>query len=92
MYSLDGTTTYFYLPLATSAFAMHSSLSTVGVVNAIVIALTKPIAAKLSDVIGRAEAFSITVVLYTIGYIGGSKRLTAWSTSVNLRSSMCSHR
>jgi len=75
VYSLDGTTTFFYGPLATSAFSVHSSLSTIGVVNAIVLALTKPIAAKLSDVIGRAEAFAITIMLYTLGYVGGSRGL-----------------
>ncbi|KAH7108097.1 drug:h+ antiporter [Auriculariales sp. MPI-PUGE-AT-0066] len=81
VYSLDGTTTYLYQAYATSDFQMHSSLSTIGVVNALVIALTKPIAAKLSDVIGRAQAFIVTVVLYTIGYIvvASSNKFTTYA-------------
>ena len=43
--------------------------STVGVAQAIILALSKPFAAKFSDVFGRAEAFMLAVVLYVVGYI-----------------------
>ncbi|KZV82502.1 drug:h+ antiporter [Exidia glandulosa HHB12029] len=69
VYSLDGTTTYLYQAQATSAFQQHSSLATVAVATAIILAVTKPIAAKLSDVLGRAEAYSLAVLFYVVGYI-----------------------
>nr|XP_018267067.1 uncharacterized protein I303_01050 [Kwoniella dejecticola CBS 10117]OBR89225.1 hypothetical protein I303_01050 [Kwoniella dejecticola CBS 10117] len=37
--------------------------------NAIIIAVGKPLMAKLADVIGRAETFVIVTVLYVVGYI-----------------------
>lgn len=36
IYSLDGTTTYFYLPYATSEFDKHSLISTIQVAQAVV--------------------------------------------------------
>lgn len=69
VYSLDGTTTYLYQAQATSAFDQHSTLAAIGVATAIILAVVKPIAAKLSDVLGRAEAYLMAVIFYTIGYI-----------------------
>ncbi|KAM0755497.1 drug:h+ antiporter [Meredithblackwellia eburnea MCA 4105] len=69
IYSLDGTTTYQYQALATSSFAAHSLLGAIGVAQAIVLATMKPVAAKLSDVFGRAEAYLFAVVFYVLGYI-----------------------
>merc|ERR1712225_10971 len=59
MYSLDGVTTWVYTSYATSSFLQHSLLGAVGTVSAIVIAVGKPVSAKISDVIGRAEAWII---------------------------------
>merc|ERR1711939_1148563 len=69
MYSLDGVTTWVYTSYATSSFLQHSLLGAVGTVSAIVIAVGKPVSAKISDVIGRAEAWIIAVALYAIGYV-----------------------
>ncbi|KAG2225300.1 hypothetical protein INT45_005544 [Circinella minor] len=77
IYSLDGTTTFQYMAIATSSFGQHSMLGTVSTAGAIIISVGKPFYAKLADYVGRAEIFIITCVFYMIGYI-----LYAASTSV----------
>lgn len=67
--SLDGTTTYQYQAYATSSFAQHSLLGAIATAQAIVLAVTKPFAAKFADVLGRAEAFALAVFFYVLGYI-----------------------
>lgn len=47
----------------------HSLVSTITVVQGVVSAVIKPPMAKIADVFGRLESFSITIFLYTIGYI-----------------------
>ncbi|WWC86118.1 uncharacterized protein L201_000989 [Kwoniella dendrophila CBS 6074] len=69
IYSLDGVTTWQYLNYATSSVLKHSVSGTISTANAIIIAVGKPLMAKLADVVGRAETFVIVTVLYTIGYI-----------------------
>ncbi|GAA5868058.1 hypothetical protein JCM8547_000791 [Rhodosporidiobolus lusitaniae] len=69
IYSLDGTTTWQYQALATSSFSLHSLLGAIGTAQAIVLAVTKPLFAKVSDVFGRAEAYSLCVFFYCLGYI-----------------------
>jgi MFS family permease len=69
VYSLDGTTTYYYLQFATSELNGHSLLTTVAVVQAMIIACGKPIIAKVSDVTSRGYAFLVVLVSYVIGYI-----------------------
>ncbi|GAA5884753.1 hypothetical protein JCM3774_005805 [Rhodotorula dairenensis] len=69
IYSLDGTTTYQYQAYATSSFAQHSLLGAIATAQAIVLAVTKPFAAKFADVLGRAEAFMLAVFFYVLGYI-----------------------
>lgn len=69
IYSLDGTTTWQYQFYATSDFALHSLLGAIGTAQAIVLAVTKPFAAKFADVFGRAEAFCLAVFFYCLGYI-----------------------
>ncbi|GAA5833685.1 hypothetical protein JCM11251_003205 [Rhodosporidiobolus azoricus] len=69
IYSLDGTTSWQYQAYATSDFALHSLLAAIGTANAIIIAVTKPFSAKVSDVFGRAEAYSLCVFFYCLGYI-----------------------
>ncbi|KAJ3008676.1 hypothetical protein HKX48_008399 [Thoreauomyces humboldtii] len=68
-YSLDGVTTYLYQAYATSSFSEHSDLGAIVTAQAIVLAVSKPVAAKISDVFGRAEAFTVAIVLYVFGYI-----------------------
>ncbi|TYJ53742.1 hypothetical protein B9479_005650 [Cryptococcus floricola] len=69
IYSLDGTTTWQYLAYATSYVLEHSVSGTITTANAIIIAVGKPMMAKLADVVGRGETFIIVAVLYCIGYI-----------------------
>jgi MFS family permease len=56
-------------PYATSAFQQHSLVSTVTVIQGVVSAVIKPPMGKTADVFGRLESFTITIFLYTIGYI-----------------------
>ncbi|KAF2675193.1 MFS general substrate transporter [Microthyrium microscopicum] len=67
--SLEGNTTISLAPFATSAFLAHSLLATVTVVQGTVNAVIKPPMAKIADVFGRFEAFSIAIFLFTVGYI-----------------------
>ncbi|KAK8865789.1 hypothetical protein IAR55_000936 [Kwoniella newhampshirensis] len=69
IYSLDGTTTYQYLSYATSSVLHHSVAGTISTANAIIIAVGKPLMAKLADVIGRGETFIVVTILYVVGYI-----------------------
>ncbi|KAJ9137254.1 MFS general substrate transporter [Pleurostoma richardsiae] len=67
--SLEGQTTYNLTPFATSSFSTHSLISTVYVVQNVVNAVIKPPMAKIADVFGRFEAFSLSILLYVLGYI-----------------------
>ncbi|KAF6745245.1 drug:h+ antiporter [Ephemerocybe angulata] len=69
IYSLDGTTTYSYLNFATSAFDDHSLISTIQVAQGIVIAVGKPVIAKIADVQSRGFAYVLVLVFYVVGYI-----------------------
>ncbi|KAF9443003.1 drug:h+ antiporter [Macrolepiota fuliginosa MF-IS2] len=69
IYSLDGTTTYSYLAFATSGFGHHSLISTIQVAQSIIIAVGKPVIAKVADVQSRGSAYVIVLVFYVIGYI-----------------------
>ncbi|KAL8999091.1 MAG: hypothetical protein Q9169_001979 [Polycauliona sp. 2 TL-2023] len=67
--SLESQTTINLTVYATSAFSQHSLVATVLVVQSVVNAVIKPPMAKIANVFGRLEAFSISVFLYVIGYI-----------------------
>ncbi|KAH6874654.1 ferrichrome-type siderophore transporter [Coprinopsis sp. MPI-PUGE-AT-0042] len=69
IYSLDGTTTWAYLAFALSSFGGHSFISTVQVAQSIIIAVGKPVIAKVADVKSRPVAYVIVLVFYVIGYI-----------------------
>ncbi|KAI4918870.1 hypothetical protein J4E85_009658 [Alternaria conjuncta] len=66
--SLEIQVTSLLTPYATSAFALHSLVSTIYVVQGVVAAVIKPPMGKIADVFGRLESFTITIFLYTIGY------------------------
>ncbi|KAF1962337.1 MFS general substrate transporter [Byssothecium circinans] len=68
-YGLDGTLRYAYQPTATSDFATHSLLSTIGVVRSVVAAAAQPTAAKIADVFGRVELIIVSIVFYIVGTI-----------------------
>ena len=67
--SLEGQTTNNLTIYATSAFKAHSLVSTVLVVQGVVLSVVKPPMSKIADVFGRFEAFTLSVMVYVIGYI-----------------------
>ncbi|KAF9014214.1 drug:h+ antiporter [Cyathus striatus] len=76
IYSLDGTTTYNYLAFAVSSFGNHSLISSIQVAQAIIVAVGKPVIAKIADVGSRGSAYVVVwnnihrlVVFYVVGYI-----------------------
>ncbi|KAG9042123.1 hypothetical protein FS837_011259 [Tulasnella sp. UAMH 9824] len=69
IYSLDGTTTWTYLSWAQSSFGKHSLIASIQVAQSIIIAVGKPIVAKLADVTSRPVAYTSVLLFYVIGYI-----------------------
>ncbi|KAI1269920.1 siderophore iron transporter mirC [Xylariaceae sp. FL1019] len=67
--SLEGQVTYSVSVFATSAFSSHSLIATVYVIQGVVNAVIKPPMAKIADVFGRLEAFTICILIYVLGYI-----------------------
>ncbi|KIY70184.1 hypothetical protein CYLTODRAFT_442186 [Cylindrobasidium torrendii FP15055 ss-10] len=78
VYTLSSGTTYTYLQYATSAYSEHTFLGTISVATAIITGVSKPFLAKLADLSSRPMALSVSVGLFTIGYI-----IIAASKSVN---------
>ncbi|PAV16768.1 MFS polyamine transporter [Pyrrhoderma noxium] len=69
IYSLDGCTTSSYLTFAASALNDHSLISSVQVAQSIIIAVGKPVIAKVADVSSRAFAYLGVLIFYVVGYI-----------------------
>ncbi|KAH7312523.1 major facilitator superfamily domain-containing protein [Stachybotrys elegans] len=67
--SLEGQVNAALLPFVTSSFQGHSLVSTISVVRGVIDAVIKPPMAKLADVFGRLEAFSLSVGLFVLGYV-----------------------
>ncbi|SPO26103.1 related to siderophore iron transporter mirc [Ustilago trichophora] len=67
--SLDSNTGYLYLNFACSEYGALASFSTVAIVQQMVFAIAKPPIAKLSDVVGRPQAYVLSLVLYVCGYM-----------------------
>lgn len=67
--SLEGQTTTNLTIYATSAFKAHSLVSTVLVVQGVVLSIVKPPMSKVADVFGRFEAFALSVLFYIVGFI-----------------------
>ncbi|KAF3937722.1 hypothetical protein ABW19_dt0202841 [Dactylella cylindrospora] len=67
--SLESQTTYLYSSYALSGFGFHSLLSTISIVTGVMYAVVKPPMAKIADVFGRFEAFSVAILFFIIGYI-----------------------
>ncbi|KAG1854483.1 major facilitator superfamily domain-containing protein [Suillus subalutaceus] len=57
IYSLDASTTYAYLTFATSYFGEHSLISSITVVQSLIVAVGKPVIAKVADVSSRGTAY-----------------------------------
>lgn len=58
-----------YVPYATSSFQNHSLLATINVIRGVVAAAIQPSTARLTDVFGRVEIFTIAIILNTVGTI-----------------------
>ncbi|EIW85960.1 MFS general substrate transporter [Coniophora puteana RWD-64-598 SS2] len=69
IYSLDSSTTQAYLTFATSALGAHSLLSSVTVAQSLIIAVGKPVIAKVADISSRGNAFVGVLFFYVVGYI-----------------------
>ncbi|TDL21860.1 MFS general substrate transporter [Rickenella mellea] len=69
IYALDSSTTPAYLAFASSAFGEHSLISSIQVAQSIIIAVGKPVIAKVADVTSRASAYLAVLIFYVIGYI-----------------------
>ncbi|PVF93335.1 MFS general substrate transporter [Serendipita vermifera] len=69
IYGLDSSTTYFYVPFATSSFSNHSLLSSIEVAAQVILAVGKPVIARIADLQSRPFAYCLVVVLYVLGYI-----------------------
>ncbi|KAF8640180.1 hypothetical protein AX16_010235 [Volvariella volvacea WC 439] len=69
IYSLDGTTTYNYLAFAVSFFGAHSFIGPVQTAQSIIVAVGKPVIAKIADVGSRGTAYVMVLIFYVVGYI-----------------------
>ncbi|KAL5342132.1 major facilitator superfamily domain-containing protein [Aspergillus crustosus] len=69
IYELDNSTVGTYRNFATSDFHQLGMLATLNTAASIITAVGKPPIAKLSDVLGRGEAYIITVTFYILSYI-----------------------
>lgn len=74
---IDNSTVYIYNNYSTSSFNSLSLLGTLSAANTVIFAAVKPPLAKLSNVIGRGQAYMLTISLYVLSYI-----LMASATSI----------
>ncbi|KAJ7172314.1 drug:h+ antiporter [Mycena filopes] len=68
IYALDGTTTYTYLTYCVSEFGGHGLLGPIQVTQGILIAVGKPLIAKVADVGSRGTAYCGVLLFYVLGY------------------------
>ncbi|KAI6105135.1 major facilitator superfamily domain-containing protein [Pisolithus croceorrhizus] len=68
VYSLDASTTSAYLTFATSSFGEHSLIGAITVVQSLIVAVGKPVIAKIADVSSRGTAYIIVLCFYVLGY------------------------
>ncbi|KAH7922339.1 hypothetical protein BV22DRAFT_1121535 [Leucogyrophana mollusca] len=68
IYSLDASTTYVYLTFAASSFDKHSLLSSITVAQSLIVAVGKPVIAKVADVSSRGSAYVAVLIFYVVGY------------------------
>ncbi|KAH9844677.1 Siderophore iron transporter mirC, partial [Teratosphaeria destructans] len=67
--SLESQTTTNLTVYATSSFSAHALISTVLVVQGVVLSVVKPPMSKVADVFGRVEAFGLSIGLCVAGYV-----------------------
>ncbi|PKY01151.1 putative transporter [Aspergillus campestris IBT 28561] len=68
IYELDNSTVGTYRNFASSAFNQLGTLATLNTAASIISAISKPPIAKVSDVLGRGEAYIFTVTCYIVSY------------------------
>ncbi|UPL01814.1 hypothetical protein LCI18_012748 [Fusarium solani-melongenae] len=68
-FGLDALVRSTYQGYATSSYSQHSLLSTINVIRGVIAAAAQPLAAKLSDLIGRLPLFLIVALFYVVGTI-----------------------
>ncbi|KDN46979.1 MFS general substrate transporter [Tilletiaria anomala UBC 951] len=69
VYGLDNNTTYAYLTAAATFFSDYNLYPAMSVVQQVLIGVMKLPVAKLSDVFGRAEAYTLSIAFYVLGFI-----------------------
>ncbi|KAI0726609.1 drug:h+ antiporter [Fomitopsis betulina] len=69
MYGLDNNTNWEFGTYASNEFGHANWYSAIQCAMAILLALGKPFFAKITDVIGRAEAYAVCLFFYCLGYI-----------------------
>ncbi|KAJ8507930.1 hypothetical protein ONZ45_g9738 [Pleurotus djamor] len=69
IYSLDGTTTYNYAAFAASEFGHHSLIGSISVAQSIIVAVGKPVIARIADISSRGTAYVAVLLFYVVGYI-----------------------
>ncbi|KAI5282049.1 hypothetical protein KEM54_003002, partial [Ascosphaera aggregata] len=81
--SLESQTTASLTAYATSSFSTHSSISLVLVIQNVVNAVIKPPIAKIADVFGRLEAFTLSITFYILGYtqMAASSNLATYASA-----------
>lgn len=67
--SLDSLTVPSYQPYALSEFQSHAMLPVLGTLQSILNAAAKPVAAKIADAAGRAEALSVSLAVVVLGLV-----------------------
>ncbi|KIN99039.1 hypothetical protein M404DRAFT_16569 [Pisolithus tinctorius Marx 270] len=76
VYALDSSTTPAYLTFATSSFGEHSLIGAITVVQSLIVAVGKPVIAKIADVSSRGTAYvtvrySVIASAPSVGVIAG---------------------
>lgn len=69
IFEIDNATVYIYNNYSTSSFDALTKLASLSTASTIVFAIVKPPIAKLSNVIGRGQTYTITISLYVLSYI-----------------------
>lgn len=67
--ALDAQTVFVYSTFATSSFNQMSLLSALGVVQSVMYIATRPVMAKIADVLGRFEGLLLSIIILTVGFI-----------------------
>ncbi|KAJ7073780.1 drug:h+ antiporter [Mycena amicta] len=69
MYILDNGTNWAWGSYATIQFGHYQQFAAIQCATAILLAIGKPLFAKLTDAVGRAESIAIALFFYVLGYI-----------------------